>query len=716
MTKEYYAHISEDGRKQTVLAHLEGTAALSGNFAAAFGERAAGQLLGLAHDVGKCSDAFQKRLQGGMTVDHASAGAYESIRADPQMGYWAACCIAGHHGGLPDLGNPITDQPGDGTMFGRIRKVHEKQVPPYEMILSLPKTVRPDKVGASPLSDSFLIRMLYSCLVDADYLDTEQFMKPQNDAALPHSSLRELWDRLEEQDRRFQDKGGELNLLRRQIRASCLKKAFLPKGFFTLTVPTGGGKTLTSIAFALRHAIEHGMDRIIYVIPYTSIIEQTAKVFRGIFGEENVLEHHSNAVYEVPENGSTGQYEKVRATENWDAPIIVTTAVQFFESIYSNRPSKCRKLHSIANSVVVFDEAQMLPISHLRPCTAAIASLVDRFGVSAVLCTATQPKLDDLLSEYAGSRTVTELCPEQIRQADVFRRVTFRDIGKTDAGQLARQLAAHRQVLCVVNTRQSARTLFDLLPEEGRCHLTTLMTPHDRRLAFEDIRRRLEAGLPCRVVSTSLIEAGVDVDFPAVYRELAGLDSILQAAGRCNREGKRRAEESVVTIFHGVSAVPMLQRINVSAAEEALAAFGSPASPEAIRRYFSILRSLRANEIDQSETISSLEHGIDGCNIPFRTVAERFHLIDSNTRTVYIPLGAGEALCERLLAGKLDRAGFRTIGQYGVSVYEHQFRALYAAGLLAQADEESAVLTDVSRYDAATGLCLDEPQGQANFV
>ena len=714
MQSDYLAHIAEDGREQTVLEHLQGTAEACAHFAASFQASQQGNLIGLAHDMGKCSAEFQNRLRGGHIVDHASAGALECAKQDAE---WAACCVAGHHGGLPDMGNWRNDSADTHTLYGRLKKAIGRGIPACETPLSLPRTKAPCGYGTDMLSDSFIIRMLYSCLVDADYLDTERFMsdgKAERGAGEP---LPQLLDKLEHCIEPWWNPTNELNKRRCEILKACMDGGAKEKGLFTLTVPTGGGKTVASMAFALRHAVQNGMDRIIYVIPYTSIIEQTADVFRGIFGEENVVEHHSNASFEVGEGGSAAQYRLAGATENWDAPIIVTTAVQFFESLYANRPSKCRKLHNIANSVIIFDEAQMLPAAHLRPCVAAIAALVTRFRSTAVLCTATQPVLNDIFNQYAPGTSIAELCPNPSELFSQFRRVTFARMGAVDTDTLAAQLAERQQVLCIVNSRKAAQEIYRKLPQEGGYHLSTLMYPAHRRAVLAEIRQRLKDGLPCRVVSTSLIEAGVDVDFPAVYREMAGLDSILQAAGRCNREGGRKPEESVVTVFEGVSVTPQMLEINIGAAKETLKDGADLTAPETVERYFRAYRDLmRGNALDKYSVVSAFENGISGCQLPFRTVAERFHLIDNAAKTVYIPEGEGANLVRRLRGGEHSRGLFRKLGQYGVSVYDAQFQELLDSGCLELLEDGSAVLTDLSQYVRNMGLVLCDNQNTGFFV
>lgn len=403
-------------------------------------------------------------------------------------------------------------------------------------------------------------------------------------------------------------------------------------------------------------------------------------------------------------------------------PVIVTTAVQFFESIYANRSSKCRKLHNLADSVIIFDEAQMLPLCHLRPCVAAMASLAEQFRSTLVLCTATQPSLGDLLHTYAPSCPVTELCPQTAEEYDSFRRVTFRQEGILEDDVLAERLSEHRQVLCIVNSRKATQSIFARLPQEASFHLSTLMVPAQRQTLLDEIRRRLKAGEPCRVVSTSLIEAGVDVDFPAVYRELAGLDSVLQAAGRCNREGKRAPEESIVTVFERAELPPMLFRTAIGATREALINSCDIGARETMQNYFDALRSLSGETLDKSGVIKAFEKGINGCELPFRTVAENFHLIDQNTRTVYVPFGGGAALIERLKVGECSKELYRKLGRYAVSVYEPHFQKLYAAGALLTArevpalDEDSAILNDMRLYSEMTGLTLEPETGKAEFI
>lgn len=697
---------------QSIEAHLKGTGELAETFAAEFGAAANGKLCGLAHDIGKYSDEFQLRLRGGKKVDHATAGAIECFKIKAAF---EAVCVIGHHSGLPNVGHKDADTTESQTFFGRKLRAEQGGIPDYRKNwnghIALPQDYfRPSGRG---FATAFYIRMLYSCLVDADYIDTETFMN--GDAGRGnYEPLSALCDKLTAYISKWNNPTREIDILRQKILNSCIEKASAPRGIFSLTVPTGGGKTVASMAFALNHAVANSMKRIIYVIPYTSIIEQNAKVFRDILGQENVVEHHSSVSYELSENADELEYRSALATENWDAPVIVTTAVQFFESLYANRSSKCRKLHNIANSVIIFDEAQMIPSNNLRPCVAAIAELVRAYNATAVLCTATQPAIDEMLLKYSKKESVVELCPDVDGMFEKFRRTSFEKEGRLTTDELVSRLESQQQVLCIVNTRKFAQEVYEALPSEGRFHLSTLMCPVHRKQKLDEIRERLKSGKTCRVVSTSLIEAGVDVDFPRVFREMAGLDSILQAAGRCNREGKRSAESSIVTVFESENKVNKLIAVNRDAAEETVRDWTQPNTTSTIERYFKAYRDFLRND-DKSGVITASEKGISGCGLPFEWIAKEFKLIDQNTFAVYIPIGEGKELVSRLREGERSRGLYRRAGMYSVSVYQNQFDSLINAGAAEPFGEDAAFLTDCSLYSDEKGLSTDVDGGNALF-
>lgn len=410
-----------------------------------------------------------------------------------------------------------------------------------------------------------LEHFLYSCLVDGDYLDTERFMTPEAAKARDSrnlSSMSELLAKLESYMGDLMGKAEDtpVNRARRSVYEDCLEAAARPSGLHSLTVPTGGGKTLSSMAFALRHAVEHEMDRVIVAVPFTTVTQQTAATLKDIFGAENVLEHHSN--YDYRDLDDEEEVRQRLAVQNWDAPIVVTTNVQLFESLFSNKPGKSRKVHNMANSVIILDEAQTLPDSLLMPSLAILEELAAGYGASIVLCTATQPALETLWPFGAQPR---EIVRSSEALAEAFGgRVAYESLGALEQADLVERLASCHEVLCVVGTRKRARMIYDDVAahamergelaeaerasDKGFFHLSAFMIPAHRSVMLERIRERLKNKERCVVVSTQLVEAGVDVDFPEVYRELAGLDSIVQAAGRCNREG-RLPRSGIVHVF-----------------------------------------------------------------------------------------------------------------------------------------------------------------------
>ena len=701
MDENYFpAHIRNENGKivvQSVLKHLRGTEELATAFAAKFHAENDASLAALVHDIGKASEDFRKHIQYPelkMRVDHSTIGA-QAVKDNLPVAF----AVAGHHGGLPDGGNRRTATGDDSTLFGRLKRKNLPDCSSWRKWLTLPTGGAPYFCkNADPLVWQFYIRMLFSCLVDADYLDTEHFMNPDLERNTP-CVLKVLEERLNTHTMQFYPPKGTLNELRCRVLDACRTAGDRQRGLYTLTVPTGGGKTLASLTFALRHAVVHGLDRVIYVVPYTSIIEQTADTFRDVLGAENVLEHHSGVLYDDTEENQ----RMALAAENWEMPVIVTTAVQFFEALYANRSSKCRKLHNIANAVIVFDEAQMLPITYLNPCVFAISELIRHYNATALLCTATQPALESYFLDYGLS--VTEISPGTDAMFSALRRTTFVQAGQIEMRQLGMELSSYRQVLCVVNLRKSAAELAGLLPEEGRYCLTTLRYPLDRKRILREIRQRLKDGLPCRVVSTSLIEAGVDVDFPRAYRELAGLDSVLQTAGRCNREGKRPARDSVVTVFSLSETVPPMLRQNVDSTKRTIKKFDEIDMPEAVTEYFRFLRNLKGSEaLDQWHILEAFERGINGCAFPFAQVAKMFHLIDSPTTTVYIVTEESTELIAQLRSGQTSRNLFRKLGQFGVNIYPWQLRGLQMLGAVTPLPSGDAILDDTSLYDPVFGL------------
>jgi len=711
----YIAHKREDGQMQSLKSHLEAVGNMAAMFAGPFGGEQHARRTGLLHDLGKYSPAGQRRMmdpEHTAKVDHATAGG--QIASQQLNDLIAAFAAAGHHAGLPDMGSRA-DAEGS-TLMTRMKKKLIGDFDPLAWkseIKLQPGKCLPDWLDMKDAYQvHFYTRMLFSCLVDADFLDTESFMQDTPPERGSGDSMTVLLERLKEYVKPWlKDTDVEINSKRSEILRGCLDGAESQRGMYTLTVPTGGGKTVSSLAFALSHAARHGLSRVIYVIPYTSIIEQNAAVFARILGEENVLEHHSNVDFYGDEYDSEDRYigRKRLAAENWDAPVIVTTAVQFFESLYAAKASRCRKLHNLADSVIIFDEAQMIPVSYLRPCVAAITELVRHYGVSAVLCTATQPALEKMIHEYAPEMKICELCPKQNEMMGFFRRVNFLWEGEMADWVLAEQLSRSEQALCIVNTRKRAQQLFDLLPEEGRFHLSTLMTPEHRSRILSEVKHRLEKGQQCRVVSTSLIEAGVDIDFPEVWREEAGLDSILQAAGRCNREGKRPREESRVHVFKAEGRTLRMIAQNVSAMQMAVEGCNEPDSSEAIRAYFEMLHKLRNEQLDAAAILEKCG------KLAFRSIDEAFQLIEGDTAAIYIPTEENTEMLDLLRKGIVSRGLLRKLGRSAINVYRNHLDELRNAGKVEDCGG-FYILVEQSMYGEACGLSMEADVGAALWI
>jgi CRISPR-associated endonuclease/helicase Cas3 len=726
---EYVTHLREDGSYQPLKEHLEGTATRSAKFAASFGASSHAERTALLHDIGKYSPNGQRRQRDPehtAKVDHSTAGA----KAAADLGDMpAAFAIAGHHGGLPDLGTRSSLD--DGTLCARLNKKLTGGDDPsaWRSEISLPTGVQPTPPWL-PRNDvrltAMYIRMLFSCLVDADFLDTERALSKEEKPRGIGDSMPALLEKLQAHVAKWlEEPKSDLCALRNEVLRRCLRGSEDPQGLYSLTVPTGGGKTVSSLAFALSHAVKHDMKRIIYVIPYTSIIDQNAKVFREILGDENVVEHHSQVDLPDTDAETPDALRKRLACENWDAPVIVTTAVQFFESFYAAKPGRCRKLHNVANSVVIFDEAQTLPISLMRPCVSVIDQLVQHYGVTAVLCTATQPELLSIFSGFTAGNRIQELVPDPDALFSSLHRVTFQQDGTLSDEELAARIRQENAVLCIVNSRKQARSLYEALPEEERFHLSTLMNAIDRERTIATIRERLDKKQCCRVISTSLIEAGVDVDFPTVYRELAGLDSILQAAGRCNREGKEAAQDSIVHIYQTEHAVPPIMRPNIESCRTVLRLYAEDiGSRKAIHAYFCDLLFKRGENQQRSRPVSSENDLLDTsktlsseARFAFRETAEHFRFIDTDTVTVYIPTPENSEDIKALRDGHYSRELFRRLGRCGVSIYRREYQALCSIGGVTEiTDAHCGILSDIKLYTPECGLQVSCTSGLGLFA
>lgn len=711
---EYIAHLNEE-HSQTIKEHLYGTAQLAGKFAEHFGKRDWGYCCGMLHDIGKYSLAFQEKIRSSSAkrVDHSTAGARVCLEKGGLYSFMSYC-IAGHHCGLPNYGNSSdgTEAP---TLEGRKKKKIE-DYSFYKKEIEIPeiKTLPMDpKADPDPdFSLSMFIRMLYSCLVDADFLDTENFMKNGQAQREAGENVEILLKKLNNYVADWiRNKDTEtVNGRRTEILRHCFECGQLDKGIFQLTVPTGGGKTIASLAFALQHAVKNHMERVIYVIPYTSIIEQNAKIFREILGAQNVLENHYNADYTSSDELKPMQL----ASENWDKPIVVTTNVQFFESLFANKSSKCRKLHNIADSVIVFDEVQMIPTDYLKPCIAVMEELVSNFCSSIVLCTATQPALNSL---FRKKLPVTELCPRVQEQFKFFERVTFKNIGIVSEPELIEKLDCENQALCIVNTKKRAQRLYQKMKGKGVFHLSTAMYPKHRRRVLEKIRELLKNGDKCILISTSLVEAGVDLDFRTVYRQMAGADSMIQAAGRCNREGNRNAKESFAYIFQFEEKenVPG-QQLQIDVSKMLMKEGEDIFSTEGVRKYFEVLYHFKGENLDKKKIFEEFKNK----RYNFAKAAEEFRLIEENTFTVFIGKEEeAEELFKQIKYHGYTKEGMRRAGQYCVQLYESDVEKLQGAGMLRAVSEDIKdfyELVNEEQYTEEIGLDLDIESGRALFM
>lgn len=680
---QWQPHLLED--------HLRSVAKLSEAFANIYGHGDWAYMAGLWHDLGKYQKNFQQYIRGASgyqahiesleRVDHSTAGAiYAQTQVGDIKGRILAYIIAGHHAGLADWEGDETA----GTLSPRLKQHHLleqtlTQPIPNDILTPRLPTSRPQK-GVDP---ALWIRMLFSCLVDADFLDTEAFMDEQRSFNRgPYESLIELAARFDTHMDGLANKvsPSAVNQIRAEILQRCQEQAVQPPGLFSLTVPTGGGKTLSSMAFALRHALQHGKQRIIYVIPYTSIIEQTADVFRSIF-DEAVVEHHSHldAEQETPKSRL--------ACENWDAPIIVTTAVQFFESLFASRTSRVRKLHNIINSVVILDEAQLLPTDFLTPILYAIDQLQQHYKVSFVFSTATQPALhpQDFGWPFTGLANIRELMknPQQLHQA--LRRVQVNLPSNLHTGQpwdtLAEALKQHESVLCIVDRRDDCRRLHAFMPS-GTIHLSGLMCGQHRSDVIANIKSRLRQGESLRVISTQLIEAGVDVDFPVVYRALAGLDSIAQAAGRCNREGKLPGMGDVFIFTPPQPAPPGHLRHAQDCGRQLLAQqLEDILSIENFTAYFSQLYSAKGPEGLDRHGIQSYLKPNPEMKFAFRGAARHFRIIDESQHApVIVRYQHSPDLIEQLRHQGPHRELLRKLQRFVVNLPRQPHQALLSQG------------------------------------
>lgn len=718
------AHVRQDDNgnwlKHPLDEHLHEVSNLAAKYAMPFGGNDWASLAGLWHDLGKYRQAFQRYIAGASgydpeahieqgRVDHSTAGAIHAIYQLGPPGRFLAYIIAGHHAGLPDWN---TAEAGGSALETRLDKGIKKGYLDETLQAGIsPETLHPTANLNKPLGGSeglhLWLRMLFSCLVDADFLDTERFMNIEkaNDRQNEWS-----WNELRRQFDAYMEKKTQsiertpINQLRASILNDCRSAALESPGIFTLTVPTGGGKTLSGMAFALEHAAQYRKTRIIFSIPYTSIIEQTAEQYREIFGEA-VLEHHSN----LDPNRETAKSRL--ATENWDAPIVVTTNVQLLESLLAFRPSSCRKLHNLVNSVIVIDEAQLLSPDFLQPILSVLRLLTEYYGVTLVLSTATQPALGTVKDGF-GKTVLRGLDAKREIITDVDN--LFRSLNRVEVNtpanliersnweDLANEIRQYPSVLVVVNSRKDARELYRLLPK-GTIHLSAQMCGEHRSRVIGEIKNQLRSKKPIKVVSTQLVEAGVDLDFPVVYRAMAGLDSIAQAAGRCNREGK--LDKGLVVVFVPPKSPSKGMLLYGEQATRSVwhGYHGDPLSHKLFDLYF---RQYFAQESPDKHNIMPLltaeaRQGI----VQFRTAGQRFSLIDDIGKPILVPYGqAGFKWLDLLHQKGPERYLMRKLQRYSVNIYEDEFNKLKKIGAIEELHPGIWGLCITNGYDDNLGL------------
>ncbi|MGN0953719.1 CRISPR-associated helicase Cas3' [Dialister sp.] len=720
MNTIYLAHKDEE-RIQSLDEHLDGTARLAQEFGRPFHWEKECFLLGKNHDLGKFSNLFQeyirgKRRSGG---DHSTAGAkfLWSLKDQLQVLYKiGAFCISGHHTGLPDEGSSM-DLEGESTLYGRMKKKlpHESQLMTHAYLDS-PYDIRHlECFGAAPIDRMLLTRMMFSCLVDADFLDTEHFMT----GPVPRGQFPEM-DELHQRfftslkEKGFLSPKNEINQKRYEILSTCINKGKGPAGLYSLTVPTGGGKTISSFAFAMNQAKYNKKRRIIYIIPYLSIIEQTAVILKNFLGNGAVLESHSSVNYD--DAGKDAEKMKL-ASENWDAPVIVTTNVQFWESLYSNRTSKCRKLHNLQGSVLILDEAQMLPLGFLKPCLEALQELVSYYSCTVILCSATQPELGKYMK-----RKPVEIIDHIPELYQFFQRVTYHWDGEKNYDEITEAMMRHKQALCIASTKKEAREFFSRLSQKQNdtFYLSTNLCPTHRKIVIDKIKQRLHDDLPCYVVSTCIISVGVDLDFPVVYLEYSGLDSLIQGAGRCNREGKHSAEESIAHVFWTEKSMKsrfMGKEKQVTNTIHRIFSDKTISTPEAINKYYRLWYLSNEGNMDKENILEKSK------SFQFKQIANDFKLIKDDTKSVFISYNAeAEIIKKELMQGIRGRDLMRRAGRYMVNVLyssdshqESDYSRLLGQGKIMSfpGDSELAYLVDPNGYDDRMGLLVSEEDGQS---
>lgn len=712
---EYIGHTSDDGRKQLLLDHLNGTSKLCRENANEFWADIA-EFVGQIHDIGKYTSGFQKRINGAenIRVEHAICGAKEVAKAPPKSYVpMIEYCVAGHHSGLPDGGTKV-DGEEDSTLHGRMkRKTGDYSAYENEVKLEYPKDNLRELFDVSNQREiierySFFTRYLFSCLTDADFIDTERFVTSNTDRGID-GDFQKAYEKVCEKLNSFKIET-KLQESRSIIQEQVYKSVESNANVYTLNMPTGSGKTLCSIRAALKTAIENKKKRIIYVIPYVSIIEQTAKVFEDIFGDVlPVLQHHSNYDFDDDKNEDENEItsEKLkRSCENWDAKLIVTTNIQFFESLYHYKGRRLRKLHNLADSVIIFDEIHMLPIDYIQPCLRAIGYVTKYLNSTAILMSATMPNYDKFMERYMSGVKI-ENAVKDTSLFNVFDKCRYEYIGKCELASLAEKAQEYDNALIIVNKRKTARELYDIC-SGNKYHLSTYMTPLHRSEIIAKIKEDIKNGINTTVISTSLIEAGVDLDFKAVFREIAGIDNVLQSGGRCNREGKMDMGDVFVFETDGGNyqtkkKSDIIIRANIT--RNLFEEFENISTDKCIKEYYGRLLNYKEKKIEENTITAIMGNDLRIDGIPFRTYAESFNFIDNQVIGIVIPCDENRGLIKELKDGKLSVK--RNLQRYSASVNKDEFKELFQIGIIETLDCGVCILANTDYYKSDVGLTLE---------
>lgn len=711
----YYAHVTEDERKQTARNHSEETAKLAESFAVDIFKQIAYEC-GLLHDVGKYTLLFQKRLEGSnIRVEHSICGAQwisKHYQNNPFL-YLMEYCIAGHHTGLPDGGADVDI---DSQLKARLKRKSED----FSYFLNELSPAEPDsadllkliKENSKSKSDpielyAFFTKYVFSCLTDADFINTEAFCSLNAERGIK-GNMQLALERLDDKLNNFK-MDTNVRVARRSLIKQAVANSQKQAEIHLLNMPTGSGKTFCSLKIALEKAISAGKKHIIYVIPYTSIIEQTANEFNKLFGDVlYVLQHHSNFDFDTRteseiENETTA--EKLKKTcENWDAPLIITTSVQFFQSLYHYKSSRLRKLHNLADSIIIFDEIHLIPIKLLQPCLRAVGYITKFLNSEAIFLSATMPDYSELFAKFLPYSSVSQLVTDK-SDFNSFNNCTYINMGQCGFENVVAKADEYTSSLIIVNSRKSARAVYNMCVGK-KFHLSTYMTPVHRSQVIKEIKKCLKEKEKIVVVSTSLVEAGVDFDFETVFREIAGLDSILQSGGRCNREGER--ENGYVYVFESGEKLKGDIQIRANVTRDIMNTYSDITSSACIEDYYNRLFGSEKQNIESNSIASFEGRPVCADSIPFKSYALNFEYIESDTIALVIDDEMDEkchSLVNRLKAGDLSVK--RQLQPYSVSLYSYEMANVVKLGIADDFGTGVLILTNGDYYTKEIGFCED---------